>query len=407
MKKPVIPVVFAANDDYAIFCYIAIYSMIQKADGHYFYHIYILQTNISSKNLKMLESLSKENIQIECINISQYTLKVNLKESLHLSVETYYRLFIPLILPQYEKIIYLDSDMCIQEDVSKLYECDLNGYPVGAVSDLLCYPLESHSREIGGLDCRKVFNAGVLVIDSRKFEEWKIREKCLALLEEDYQRKERKLIFADQDALNIVLYENYFQLDKRWNYQPQYLWRTEEVFPEFRQEYVSDQENAFIMHFAGDRKPWKYPDLPCSDIFWKYAKEIKEFKKVISCIMSDVRAAEGKLRCFEEFQFPYAKIPFRSRIAIYAAGAVGKAFCRQMSLSKYAELVLWVDRSWENIDVELGVKPVEEILHAKYDYLIIAIDSERVAKVIKDSLLQMDVPENKIVWDEYRKRLNG
>ena len=35
MKKPVIPVVFAANDNYAIFCYIAIYSMIQKADGHY------------------------------------------------------------------------------------------------------------------------------------------------------------------------------------------------------------------------------------------------------------------------------------------------------------------------------------------------------------------------------------
>lgn len=406
MKKPVIPIVFAANDSYSIYCYIAIYSLIKNAKKDYFYHIYVFETNISNNNCKMLESLSNEKVRVECVDISKYTLNVNLKESLHLSVETYYRLFIPCILPQYEKILYLDSDMCILSDVAELYECSLDGYAVGAAPDLHCYPLRKHSEEIGGLDCRKTFNAGVLIIDTLKFEEQKIREKCLALLEQDYQREERKLIFADQDALNVVLYENYCVLDKRWNYQSQYLWRIEEIFEESRQEYVSDKDKAFIMHFAGDRKPWKYPDLPKSDVFWQYAKEIPEFKKLISNITADIREDEERFRCFESFQFPYGQVPFQSKVAIYAAGTVGRAFYGQLKASKYADLVLWVDKDWEKTDAKLGVESIGRITEVEYDYLIIAIDSGRIANQIKEALLQMQVPEHKIVWDEYRKKQN-
>lgn len=407
MDKPIIPIVFAANDSYSIYCYTAIYSVIKNAGKDYFYHIYVFQTNISDDNCKMLESLSAGNIKVECVDISKYTFHVHLKESLHLSIETYYRLFIPCILPQYEKILYLDSDMCILSDVAELYECNLDGYAVGAALDIPCNPLKFHAKDLGGLDYKKNFNAGVLVIDTVKFEENKIREKCLALLEQDYQREERKLIFADQDALNIVLYENHFILDKRWNYQPQYLWRLQEVLEEFRQEYVEDQDKAFIMHFAGDRKPWKYPDLPKSNVFWEYAKEIPEFEKIISCIMKDVRESEEKFKCFESFQFPYTQVPFRSKVVIYAAGMVGKAFYGQLRASKYADLVLWVDQDWKKIDAKLGVQAVERITDTEYDYVIIAIDNEVIADKISKTLLQMNVLQSKIVWEEYRKKQNG
>lgn len=406
MEKIVIPIVFAANDNFSVYCYTAIYSVIKNARSDYFYHIYILETNINNKNRKMLESLSTINIIVKCIDISNYTLKVNLKESLHLSIETYYRLFIPCILPQYEKILYLDSDMCILSDVSELYQCNLNDYAVGAALDIPCYPLKKHSEDLGGLDCRKTFNAGVLVIDTVKFEENKIREKCLALLEEDFQKKERKLIFADQDALNIVLYEDYCVLDKKWNYQPQYLWRLQEVFEEDRQEYITAKDEASIIHFAGDRKPWKYPDLPKSDIFWKYVREVDEFEKIISHIIAESRTREGNLKCFDEFQFPYAEIPFRSKVVIYAAGNVGKAFYRQLKISKYADLVLWVDQGWKKANTEFKVEPIEKILTVQFDYLIIAIDSKKIADEIREDLLQMGVPTTKIVWEEYRKNQN-
>lgn len=407
MKREIIPIVFAANDAYSAICYTAIYSVIKNAGRNYDYHIYVFQTAIHEENCEMLESLSTDNVRVECINISQYTSHIYLKGSFHLSIETYYRLFIPCILPQYKKVLYLDSDMCILGDISKLYECDLNGYAVGAVPDVPCYILEKHAdEELGGLDCKKTFNAGVLLIDTSKFEADKIREKCLALLEEDYQRKRRKLVYADQDALNIVLYENYCVLDKRWNYQTHYLWRMQEVFPEARAEYLENQEKALIIHFAGDKKAWKYPELPKADIFWNYAKQAQILEKIISDIMKDARACEGKLRCFDDFQFPYARVPYQSRVVIYAAGMVGKAFREQMKVSKYADVVLWVDRNWEKMETELGVKPVKNICESNYDYLIIAIDSEITANKIRKLLLEMGVPEEKIVWEEYRKMQN-
>lgn len=407
MEKSVLPIVFAANDNYSVFCYTAIYSLIQHAGNNYVYQIYVFQTDISEENRRMLESLSAGDVKVQCVDISRFTSNVCLKESLHLSIETYYRLFIPLILPQYQKVLYLDSDLCILADVVGLYECDLKGCAVGAVPDVQCYILEKHAKEdLGGLDCRKTFNAGVLVMDTVRFEEDRIRDKCLALLEEDYQRERRKLVFADQDALNIALYGNYCVLDKRWNYQTQYLWREEELFPETRKEYMEMPEKAFVIHFAGDKKPWKYPDLPQANVFWDQAKDTTIFRNIISNVMADVRACEGKVKCFDGFQFPYRSVPFQSKVVIYAAGMVGKAFYEQMKVSKYADVVLWVDRNWEAMDAELGVKAVERIQESSYDFVVIAIDSEITANVVKQFLIEMNVPEEKIVWEEYWKNQN-
>jgi len=52
------------------------------------------------------------------------------------------------------------------------------------------------------------------------------------------------------------------------------------------------------------------------------------------------------------------------------------------------------------------VEAVERISDIPYDYLIIAIDSKRIADSIRKALMGMNVPEKKIVWDEYRKKRN-
>jgi lipopolysaccharide biosynthesis glycosyltransferase len=293
--------------------------------------------------------------------------------------------------------------MCILSDVSELYNTDIGGYAVGAAPDVMCYPLEKHSIEIGDLDYRKTFNAGVLVMDTEEFERQGIRDKCLELLAEDYKRKQRKLIFADQDALNIVLYDNYFVLDQKWNYQPQYLWRTQEVFEEERQKYIEDKDKACIMHFAGEKKPWQFPELPTFHTFWDYAKETSVLEVIISNILHQAREAEGRLACFDRYQFPYASVPFGSKIVIYAAGAVGKAFYNQINKTGYADLVGWVDRNYKDIESTYGVKPVNTITAMEFDYIIVAIESERIASEISGDLAGSGVPMNKIVWEKYRK----
>lgn len=404
MKKE-IPVVFAVNNDYTYFGYIAIYSLIKNANTKYFYRIFVFVTDVDDKNRKLLESLSNDNVAVKCIDISSYTKNVVLKSSIHLSIETYYRFFIPIVLSQYKKVLYLDSDICVLGDVSELYELDLAGFPIGAVRDVWCSHIEKHSLEIGNLDYRKTFNAGILVMDTEKFEEENIREKCLEILQEDYKRKVRKFIFADQDALNVVLYENVKMLPDDWNVQSQFAWRPEVLFDDYKDSYFRMLESAKIMHFAGDRKPWMYPYLPKADIFWNIAKETPVFRDVLDTVIGGVRKNANKLNCFDGFRFPYELVPCGSKIAIYGAGAVGRCFVMQNKLTKYAEISSWFDRDALNIS-DVDVSEVSEICADAFDYIIIAIDDEGIASSIKENLIGMGVPESKIVWDEYHKKNN-
>ena len=405
MEKQVIPVVFAVNNDYTYFGYIAIFSLIKHIKSDALYRIYVFVTDVEEENRQLLESLSQDNVEIKCIDISEFTKDVVLKGSIHLSIETYYRLFIPIVLPQYEKILYLDSDICVLDDVAGLYSYGLNGCPIGAVSDVWCGHLKKHSLEIGDLDYTKTFNAGVLVMDTRRFEEEKIRDKCLEILHEDYKRKIRKFIFADQDALNVVLYEKACIVDDEWNVQSQFAWRPEILIGDYKDRYFGMLDRAKIMHFAGDKKPWMYPELPKADVFWDIAMETPIFRQLLDSIIDKVRKDADKLNCFDGFQFPYSKVPYGRRIAIYGAGVVGKTFIMQNLLTKYAEVTLWVDRNAKNLD-DPEVRGIEELTGGGYDHLIIAIDDEDIAMQIKKNLLEMGISEDVIVWDRYLKNNN-
>ncbi len=405
MRNLIVPIVFSSNDQYAMYCYMAIYSLVKNISEENIYKIYVLQTDISKQNCEILESLSCDNVEVKCIDILSFISDVELRGSLHLTVETYYRLFIPRIFPQYDKILYLDSDMCVLEDVAELYKVDIGDFPIGAVADVKTKHLRAHSWDIGKLDFTKTFNAGVLLINVKLFEEEKVCEKCLELLAEDYKRKERKFVYADQDALNVVLYKKWYVLDDKWNYQPQYLWRTEEICDFAREQYVMAQNAVNIMHFSGEKKPWQYPEMPQAMVFWRYAKETVYFQKLLICIMETMREEKRDLRCFDIYKFPYDMVTYKSKVILYAAGDVGKSFYKQIQLSDYAKLVLWADKNWKNFAKEMNIKPITAISNVEYDYIIIAIDSKVIAEKVKEKLITMGVPTFKIVWKKYRKTI--
>lgn len=396
-----IPIVFSTNDDFALYCYIAIYSLLIHTNNINCYDIRVFVTGVSRENCEMIESLSCDGVSVTCVDISSYLSNVRLENSIHLSVETYYRLFIPLVLPEYIKVLYLDSDMIILADIKELFDYDIEDYPVGVAKDVVCEQLDIHSREIGNLDCRKAFNAGVLLINTRRFEEEHIREKCLALLQEDYDREERIMRFADQDALNVILYEKVRWIDAKWNCQAMYSWRVEDVYEEHRDEYVSNLKQAYIIHYSGDKKPWEYPDLPMSDIFWNVAKTSPVFHNLLCKTIEKEKRKSSKIDCFDHFRFPYDNIPYKSRVAIYGAGAVGTAFYNQLTLSQYAKVVLWVDKNPENCNKEFDIQDIERLRDSDYDYIIIAVFSHRSAEEIRDNLIQMGVLSQKLVWKNY------
>ena len=144
MKKTVkkeIPLVFAVDNNYAPFLCVALKSILDKASADYFYSIYVLNTGISQKNIRRLKVYNTQRSSIEFVDVSDRLNSIGYK--LHLrdyyTNTIYYRFFIPALFPQYEKILYLDCDIILNEDISKLYNVNLDENILAAVpEEVMC-----------------------------------------------------------------------------------------------------------------------------------------------------------------------------------------------------------------------------------------------------------------------------
>lgn len=405
MRKEIV-VVTTTDAEYLLNCYVSIYSMIKTASSEHIYRIFVLVTDVSGEDCKKLEDLSLEYVFVKCINVAEIINDFDLRETEQFPVSIYYRLFIPLILPEYRKVLYLDADTCALRDIAELYEYDLDGCVMGAVHDIPCEHLETHDEEIGGLDCRKTFNSGVLLIDIEAFEREQIRKKCLALLSEDYERTERRLIYPDNDALNLILYDKYKVLDDAWNFQVQYMWKLDEIFEGYRDNYKKASCQPYLLHYTGKYKPWTDPDRPMADVFWRIAGETSVYNEIIFKLLVEARNLRENIEYCKLFTFPFSQIPHGSKIAVYAAGKVGQAFYFLMQISHYAEIVLWVDQNYEKITFSYPIKSPRQLFlrREEYDYLIIAIENKEIADEVLDKLYLQGIPRKKLIWSQYKQR---
>lgn len=97
--------------------------------------------------------------------------------------------------------------------------------------------------------------------------------------------------------------------------------------------------------------------------------------------------------------FPFHKIPPRSRVVLYAAGVMGWTYYEQIKDNGDYELAGWVDRQYEKFTGQNPkISPVESISCIDFDYIVIAVEEERVAMEIIDILKGIGISADKIVW---------
>lgn len=167
-----------------------------------------------------------------------------LPDNVHFSIATYYRLFFPSLVPQnLSKLLYIDTDTVVIGDLSELYEIGLKN-PVGAAMDTAGVPVRT---DLGLHSQADYFNAGVLLINLQLWREQNISENAINFIN-DFPEK---IKWADQDALNAVLVDNWFKLDKRFNL-------TFYDIPAFLQKknFNLFLKNKIIIHYTTEQKPW-------------------------------------------------------------------------------------------------------------------------------------------------------
>lgn len=96
---------------------------------------------------------------------------------------------------------------------------------------------------------------------------------------------------------------------------------------------------------------------------------------------------------------PYMNLLPKKRVVLYGAGAVGKDFYRLHQKSGDMEIVLWVDRNWEDLQkAGLTVSSTERIQDVDFDYILLAVKEKEMADAIGGQLRRQGISDSQILW---------
>jgi lipopolysaccharide biosynthesis glycosyltransferase/glycosyltransferase involved in cell wall biosynthesis/acetyltransferase-like isoleucine patch superfamily enzyme len=266
-------IVFISDDNYATCTAVAINSLYINRDKNNSYEIFIISHKISSINRGKLEKLSKENFDVKIIDIQdtkEYSSVKRHRE--HVSTTAMFKFDIPNILKSHDKVLYIDSDVLILQDLKDLFDMDFEDSYAIVVKDILTIKNKKHLKRLN-FKCDFYFNSGVMLLNLKKLRQDDISDKLI-----DY-RKNKTNHFMDQDAFNVVFCNKVKFAPLRYNLLNFYF----EVLPvetlenfydeKLNPEITENYKNATILHLGGAEKPWNMWMGYLSSIYLKYSFE--------------------------------------------------------------------------------------------------------------------------------------
>ena len=266
--KDVIPVFFACNDRYVPYLDTAIISLVSHVSDDNEYRITVMKTDISEENQRALKKHAKTNVSIEFFDVQDMLepVKGKLPEMFYFGVAAYFRFFIETSFPQYDKAVYLDSDVILLEDIAELYRTDIGDNLVGAVYEQNTdrSPLfTNYVENIIGIPYYTYFNSGVMVMNLKEFRKIKVQDRFIGMLTE----YNFDCLAPDQEYLNVICHGRGKYLPTGWN---------KHSFPE------APEGELKLCHYALSNKPWHYEDTINGEYFWEYAKKSEFYGSLAS-----------------------------------------------------------------------------------------------------------------------------
>ncbi len=267
------------------------YHVTCSTDDNYLQHCVAMLCSLfeNNKDMKMEAHLLVDSLSLESRNIISslserygnqaifYDMKPEMLENIQLnntqfngkkmySIATYYRMFLPSLLPDdIDRILYLDCDIIVLQNVSELYGLNMEGYGVAAVKDAT--PFDSYHRFKMGLGLQhEAFCAGMMMVNLDYWRKNDSQRKLLSYSTKDWEH----VYMQDQDALNYVFRDTWFQLPYKWAKTPLAVAPVDKNQRWFDiYEFVNE---PCIYHYAAHVKPWLDVWFPDQHYYWEYVK---------------------------------------------------------------------------------------------------------------------------------------
>ena len=253
IESNMINVFFGLSNEFAKYCATTIASILvnhEKSSSKEKIHFFLLG-NLTQKNKDTILKLKK--IQdFDCSFISANTPELKKIPLNGMNLATLYKLLSIEALPgNVDKVIALDSDMVFNDDISKLWNINIDDYYLAAVKDADISKEYKNYKET-------YFNAGVMVINIKKLKEAGFSKKWKDFV--NNEKNTRELKFCEQDIFNILITDKVYFLPNIYNMSRGHcLASSKEII-----------ENTIVAHFAGN-KPWQPTCIhPLKDLYFKY-----------------------------------------------------------------------------------------------------------------------------------------
>lgn len=296
-----VTITVAVDDNYIPHLAALVESIKDSFAKNRFLELFVLDGGICTANKYLLEKQFFLNFKSGSINfISCKDLYKDIPNHSYFTEAIFYRISLGSLFPNHKKILYLDTDIVVLDDVSKLFDIALNDqYIAAAVQDAYikaCIkqgPKKKIPRKIKAFKrtvvhtyvheylelkekADRYFQSGVMLFNLDGLRDASIESHA----REDLLR--RKYWFPDQDVLNRHLQGRVLDLDMSWNtmtFLPS-------LYKHIDDEWVFKIKAAFlepqIIHYAGaDEKPWNTVNAPLAHYYWFFLRRTFWYEAVI------------------------------------------------------------------------------------------------------------------------------
>lgn len=269
-----INLVMITDARYILTTIVAIRSIVKHINASCFYKLYIIADKNVQKTWEDEYSDEKYPDNFELIFVNESIEIENLSfEHLYVSKAALLKFWIPELLPQLNKVLYIDGDVMVQDDLEELFNIDVSKYYAAAVKDMATY--DDNYPDLIGI--QEYFNSGVMLLN---LSELRKNNVCEKLIEEKKCQKYQR--FMDQDAFNLAFKDKVLFISPIYNYMPVIL--RNHSMDEYKAFYqITEQElgKIQIIHLAGEIKPW---DTAKARYFEQWFAYLKDNREVSGCL---------------------------------------------------------------------------------------------------------------------------
>ena len=314
----------AINRKYLPYFGVMVSSVFRHLDPNRNYFIHVLSANVTSGDLKVAVPYADDKFAIELVDVSDINERFETFDfGPFFGPECVYRLSLGTLLSDVEKIVYLDADLVVLDDISKLFDLDLGQNIIGAVRDIGTAGMVSgyavgEAERLSSLGIPSgvdYFNSGVLLMNIAGMKDRVTLEGYSSWI------KVHQPSYPDQDFLNSVFAGSVLFLPMEWNvlFDSEGI-RVKEIASwaprDLIHTYFEARLKPSIFHYAGPLKPWMQ-SVDGSDLFWSEARFSPLYESVLERYLSrpfDDSIDKALKPAWETFDDLYFKVNEGERI---------------------------------------------------------------------------------------------